>query len=78
MKPWYHKKKVWASILGALAVVLTIFLAPADVETAKVIAAAVLEAAVAIGFVTAEASIDKASANGAARRSVDHNPFGVG
>ncbi len=60
MKPWYRKKKVWASILGALAVVLTVFLAPKDIDSAKVITAAILEAAVAIGFVITEASIDKA------------------
>jgi len=61
MKPWYKKKKVWVSVIGALIVMLTVFLAPKEVETAKVVTAAVLEAAIAIGFVTAEASIDKAA-----------------
>ena len=61
MKPWYKKKKVWVSIIGALAMVLTVFLAPKDVETVKVVTAAILEAAIAIGLVTAEASIDKAA-----------------
>ena len=65
MKPWYRKKKVWASIIGALAAVLTVFLAPKDIETAKVVTAAVLEAAIAIGLVTAEASIDKAAVGNA-------------
>lgn len=62
MKPWYRKKKVWASIIGALAVVLTIFLAPERVDRFEVIAAAVLQAALAAGFVFAESSIDKADA----------------
>ena len=71
MKSWYQKKKVWASIIGALAVVLTIFLAPADVDRFEVIAAAVLEAALAAGFVFAESSIDKASATQNARDSIN-------
>jgi len=62
MKPWYRKKKVWASILGAIAIVCTIFLAPEEVEAVEKIAAAILEAAVVMGFVFAESSIDKASA----------------
>ena len=61
MKPWYKKKKVWVSIIAALTTVLTIFLAPKEIETAKVITAAIIQAAIAIGFVTAEASIDKAA-----------------
>lgn len=61
MKPWYRKKKVWASILGALAVVATIFLSPERVGGMERVAAAILEAAIAIGFVLAESSIDKAA-----------------
>ena len=61
MKPWYRKKKVWVSIIASLTTVLTIFLAPKDVETVKVVTAAVIQAAIAIGFVTAEASVDKAA-----------------
>lgn len=62
MKPWYKKKKVWAAILGALGPVLTIFLAPDNVETVKVIAAAIMQAGVAAGFIFAESSVDKAAA----------------
>ncbi|TET34889.1 MAG: hypothetical protein E3J72_12195 [Planctomycetota bacterium] len=65
MKPWYRKKKVWASIIGALVIMLTVFLAPKEVETVKVVTVAVLEAAIAIGLVTAEASIDKAAVGNA-------------
>ena len=61
MKPWYKKKKVWVSIIAALTTVLTIFLAPKDVETVKVVTAAAIQAAIAIGFVAAEASVDKAA-----------------
>jgi len=60
LKKWYQKKKVWAAILGALLPVLTLLLAPKDVETVKVLAAAIIEAGVAAGFIFAEASIDKA------------------
>ena len=62
MKPWYRKKKVWTTIIGAVVVILTVFLAPKEVESIKVITAAILEAVIAIGLVTAEASIDKAAA----------------
>jgi len=61
MKPWYKKKKVWVSIIASITTVLTIFLAPKDVETVKVVTAAVIQAAIAIGFVTAEAAVDKAA-----------------
>ena len=60
MKPWYRKKKVWAAILGALLPLLTIFLAPKHIETVKVLAAAIIQAGIAAGFIFAEASIDKA------------------
>jgi VIT1/CCC1 family predicted Fe2+/Mn2+ transporter len=74
VKPWYKKKKVWVSIIGALVMILTIFLAPKDVETVKVVTAAVLEAAIAIGLVTAEASIDKAAVgNGQKENSNEKN-----
>jgi len=62
VKPWYRKKKVWATILTSLAVLLTIFLAPEDVDKIESIGAAVLEALCGLGFVFAEASIDKAHA----------------
>jgi len=61
MKPWYRKKKVWATILGALVVVLTIFFSPERIEAVERISLAVLEAAITIGFVFTEAGIDKAA-----------------
>lgn len=62
MKPWYRKKKTWAAIIGALAAVLTLFLAPEDVDQVKVIAAAIIQAGLAAGYIFAEAGIDKAGA----------------
>lgn len=66
MKPWYRKKKVWAAILGAVGPVLTIFLAPDNVETVKVIAAAIMQAGIAAGFIFAESSVDAADRKRAA------------
>jgi len=60
LKKWYQKKKVWAAILGALLPVLTLLLAPKDIETVKVLAAAIIEAGVAAGFIFVEGSVDKA------------------
>jgi len=71
MKPWYKKKKVWAAILGALGPVLTIFLAPDNVETVKVIAAAIMQAGVAAGFIFAESSVDKAAAKANSKEVVE-------
>lgn len=61
MKPWYRKKKVWAAILGALLPVLTLLFAPKDIETVKVVVAAILQTGIATGFIFAESSIDKAA-----------------
>ena len=72
MKLWYRKKKVWAAILGALGPVLTIFLAPDNIETVKVIAAAIVQAGIAAGFIFAESSIDKAAARPAANHVHTH------
>ena len=71
MKPWYRKKKVWASILGALAVVLTIFFSPERIEAVERISLAVLEAAIVIGFVVAESSIDKAGVGNGNTKAVE-------
>lgn len=76
MKPWYRKKKVWATILGALAVVLTIFFSPERVTGIERVAAAVLEAAIAIGFVISEASIDKAAVGEVEKNNSREDPFG--
>ena len=71
MKPWYKKKKVWCTVLTVLVVLLTMFLAPEKVDKIEKIGAAIITALVGLGFVFAEASIDKAYANGGAVKKIE-------